>query len=224
MIKTVLLTLFVTAALGVCAAVAVVNSGAYDVAATTPHWSATTWLLDTARLRSIQSHAAGITAPPGIDEQAKIMPAVGHFAAHCATCHGAPGIDRSEFAGGMYPRPPDLTKVSQRYTPAELFWILKNGIKMTGMPSMADDGDDMLWATVGLLEKLPGMTPEAFGGLVTASRVPGSGHHHAAGIEMQRMDMHGMSMGGDANEQTDTGGHPAAVGPQPAGDGHQEHH
>jgi hypothetical protein len=218
MIKTVLLTLLVTAALGVSAAAVIVYAGSYNVAATDRHWSATTWLLETARARSIQAHAAGITAPPGFDEQAKILPAVDHFSRHCATCHGAPGIDRSEFAGGMYPQPPDLTKVSQRYTPAELFWILKNGIKMTGMPSMRDDGDDMLWATVGLLEKLPGITPDAFGGLVTASRALGSGHHHHhAAMEMQGMDTHGMGGGADGN------GHPAAPDQQSAGDGHQEH-
>jgi mono/diheme cytochrome c family protein len=215
MIKTVSLTLFVTAALGVSAGAAVVYSGAYNVAATGRHWAATTWLLETARVRSIQAHAAGIAVPDGLDDQAKILHAVGHFAAHCATCHGAPGIDRSEFVGGMYPQPPDLTKVSQSYTPAELFWILKNGIRMTGMPSMADDGDDMLWATVGLLEKLPGMTPEAFGGLVRAAHALGSGHHHhhAAGMET-----HGIGGGADDN------GHPAAPDQQPAGDGDQAHH
>jgi hypothetical protein len=221
MIKTVLLTLLLTTALGVCAAAGVVYLGAYNVAATEQHAAATTWLLETARVRSIQAHAAGITVPAGIDDQAKILTTVGHFSEHCATCHGAPGVDRSGFAGTMYPQPPDLTKVSQRYTPAELFWILKNGIKMTGMPSMADDGDDMLWATVGLLEKLPGLTPEAFGNLVVASRALGSGHHHHHAVGM---DMHGISVGGGANERTDDGGHPAAADQQPAGDDHQAHH
>jgi mono/diheme cytochrome c family protein len=189
MIRTGALTFFATVIFGASAAAAVIYTGAYDVAATNRHWSATTWLLETARVRSIKAHAAGIAVPAGYDEQAKVLSAVGHFSEHCAVCHGAPGVDRNDLVEGMYPQPPDLTNVSKRYTPAELFWIIKNGIKMSGMPSMADDGDDVLWATVGFLERLPGMSPDDYNDLWMASQAQGS--HRGMNMGMPMPDTHG---------------------------------
>jgi mono/diheme cytochrome c family protein len=114
---------------------AVIYAGLYDVAATEPHWPATRWILETARVRSIKAHAAGVTIPAGFDDAAKIPMGVEHFAAHCAVCHGAPGVPGGDIARGLYPPPPDLAKTAQLYSPAELFWIIKHGIKMTGMPA-----------------------------------------------------------------------------------------
>lgn len=169
--RTVLATLGAAAAAVVVAAAAFVYSGVYNVAATDPHWPVTVWLLETVRTRSIQAHAAGLSPPAGYDEQARIVGAVSHFTEHCAVCHGGPASRRGELADGMYPQPPDLTKVASRLTPGELFWILKNGIKMSGMPSMANDGDAMLWSTVGLLTKLPGMSAEEFNDLWMLSQM-----------------------------------------------------
>jgi hypothetical protein len=63
------------------------------------------------------------------------------------------------------------------YTPAELFWIMKHGIRMTGMPAWGDHSDDELWATVAFIEKLPGMTEQDYAKLVAASRAQ-AGHPH----------------------------------------------
>ena len=156
----------------------VVYAGFYDVAATSPHWRMTSWLLETARTRSITAQAAGIVVPPGLDDPAKVIIGVDHYAAHCAVCHGAPGVPKGDIAQGLYPPPPDLATAAPIYTPAELFWILKHGIKMTGMPAWSDHSDEELWATVGFLEKLPGMSEQDYAGLVMASMAQG-GHHHA---------------------------------------------
>lgn len=208
--------------MGAAGGAAAIYSGAYNVAATDRHWDATYWILDTARVRSIKAHAAGIAVPAGFDDQTKVVDAVGHFSAHCAVCHGAPGADRGDLAAGMYPQPPDLTEVSKRYTPAELFWILKNGIKMSGMPSMADDGDGMLWATVGFLEKLPSMSADDYNDLWMASQAQGN-HGHM--MDMEGMNMHGMSIGEDpAGQQTAHGGQHANSAPQQSNDGQQEKH
>jgi mono/diheme cytochrome c family protein len=159
----------------ICGA-AFVYTGAYDVSATHRHWPFTEWILDTARIRSIKSHAASTEAPPGLDDPAKLVMGVEHFAAHCAVCHGAPGVPKGDIAKGLYPASPDLAVNSTRYTEAELFWIIKHGIKMTGMPAWADHSDEELWATVAFIRKLPGMTPEEYGKLVVASMAQG-GHH-----------------------------------------------
>jgi mono/diheme cytochrome c family protein len=154
-----------------------IYSGVYDIGADSPHWRLVSHGLETARIRSIRSHAAGITAPSGLEDPARIVAGVSHYAEHCAVCHGAPGVERSDLADGLYPRPPNLAETARSYTPSELFWIVKHGIKMTGMPSGGDHSDDELWATVAFIEKLPGMTEEEYGKLLVAGRAQG-GHQH----------------------------------------------
>ena len=179
--KTVLLTLVSTAVVATVAGIAYVYSGIFNVAATDPHWTGVYRLLETARVRSIQNHAAGLAPPADYDEQARIVGAVGHFSEHCTICHGGPGTRRGELADGMYPLPPDLSNVAARFKPGELFWILKNGIKMSGMPAMANDGDEMLWSTVALLQKLPGMSDEEYNDLWMAAQAQGGTWRHDHG-------------------------------------------
>jgi mono/diheme cytochrome c family protein len=161
---------------------AAIYTGMYNVAATEPHWPATSWILETARVRSIKAHATGIKAPPGLDDPAKIPIGVEHFAAHCAVCHGAPGVPKGDIAAGLYPPPPDLAVTAKLYSGGELFWIVKHGIKMTGMPAWSDHSDEELWATVAFIKKLPGMSEQDYAGLVMASMAHG-GHHHGGSEE-----------------------------------------
>jgi mono/diheme cytochrome c family protein len=176
--RAVIAIILIAGVVVVLGGLALIYSGFYDVAATAPHWPVTRWVLETARTRSIKAHAAGIEAPLGLDDPAKILIGVEHFAAHCAVCHGAPGVPKGDIARGFYPSPPDLAKAAPLYRPGELFWILKHGIKMTGMPAWSDHSNEELWATVAFLEKLPGMSEQDYAKLVMASIVH-SGHHHS---------------------------------------------
>ena len=173
----ILASLLIAVLVAVLAASASIYAGVYDVAASEPHWAVTTWLLETARTRSIKAHAAGIQVPPKLDDPAMVLIGVDHYAAHCAVCHGAPGVPKGEIAQGLYPQPPDLAKTAPLYSPAELFWIVKHGIRMTGMPAWSDHSDDQLWATIAFVKKLPGMSEEEYSRLVMASVAHG-GHHH----------------------------------------------
>ena len=175
--RTMIASLIIPALLVVLGAGAVIYAGMYDVAATSPHSRLTSWLLETARIRSIKAQAVAVRAPPGLDDPAKVLIGVEHYAAHCAVCHGAPGVPKGDIARGLYPPPPDLAKTARLYNPAELFWIVKNGIKMTGMPAWSDHSDDELWATVAFLKKLPGMSEQDYARLVMASMAHGGGHH-----------------------------------------------
>ena len=207
--KIVFLTLLSAGILATVAAAAVVYAGVFNVAATEPHWALTSWVLETARVRSIRAHAAGLLPPAGYDEQTRLVPAVGHFAEHCATCHGGPGTKRSEVAEGMYPEPPDLKEAAKRYNQGELFWILKNGIKMSGMPSMASDGDEMLWATVALLQKMPGLSDDEYNDMWMQAQAAG--------------DHGGMNHGtaaADGTKATD----PPSTASQPDGARHKHSH
>jgi mono/diheme cytochrome c family protein len=176
MMRNFLVSLAVVIALIVVGGLAVIYSGFFDVAASVPDWPVTRWVLETARNRSIKVRAAAIQAPPGLDDPAKLLIGTEDFAAHCAVCHGAPGVPKGDIADGLNPQPPDLAHASDHYTPSELFWILEHGIKMTGMPSWGDHSDDELWATVAFIGKLPGMTEQDYARLVMESLAHG-GHH-----------------------------------------------
>jgi cytochrome c len=150
--------------------VLLVYSGVYNVAAVDHHSRLTFWLLRTLQTRSVKLHAAKIMEPPGFDNPINVVTGTEHFAAHCAVCHGAPGVPKDDMAEGMYPSPPDLAETASRFTPAELFWIVKNGLKMTAMPSWSDHGDDDLWAIVAFLKKLPHLSEADYTSLVQRSR------------------------------------------------------
>jgi mono/diheme cytochrome c family protein len=176
--RTVIASILIAGLLALLGGFVAIYAGAYDVAATAPHWPVTRWIIETARVRSIKAHAAGLTVPPAFDDPATIPIGVEHFAAHCAVCHGAPGVPKGDIARGLYPQPPDLAKAARLYSPAELFWIVKHGIKMTGMPAWSDHSDEKLWATVAFLKKLPGMSEQDYARLVMAN-MSGGGHHHS---------------------------------------------
>jgi mono/diheme cytochrome c family protein len=179
--RTIIASLVIAGLVVVLGGFTVIYTGLYSVAATDPHWPVTGWLMETARIRSIKAHAAGIQVPPGFDDPANIPTGVEHFAAHCAVCHGAPGVPRGDIAQGLYPPPPDLAKTAPLYSPAELFWIVKHGIKMTGMPAWSDHSDEELWATVAFLRRLPGMSEQDYAKLVMESMVHSVPHHHSGG-------------------------------------------
>jgi len=148
-----------------------VFSGLYDVSADVPHWRLTFLILDEARDRSIEFHSDGITVPP-LDEKLVNMGFL-HFHDTCRLCHGAPGYDREEFAAGLYPSPPDLGTASflDEATDAKLYWVVKHGLKMTGMPSFGLTHDEeTLWGIVAFARQLPKLTPEDY-----ASRVRKAG-------------------------------------------------
>ena len=168
--RCVIATIAAVILLVVIAGAIFVFSGEYYIGADRSHSSATSWVIAHLRDRSIEMHGSGIAVPAGLDSPDKIAAGASHFDEHCAVCHGAPGSGRGGFAKGLDPRPPDLRKVISSYTPSELFWILKHGIKMTAMPSWADHSDDELWAIVAFLEKLPGMSDDDYTKLVATGR------------------------------------------------------
>jgi mono/diheme cytochrome c family protein len=86
-----------------------------------------------------------------------------HYDEMCTTCHCGPGIERSEIGKGLNPRAPDLAKAIKAWAPRQLFWIVKHGVKMTGMPSFSvTHNDEQIWSIVAFIEKLPDMSPEQY--------------------------------------------------------------
>ncbi len=173
-------------------------SGVVSVAANDPHLAFTRWIIETARIRSIRMHAANIVPPGNLADPARVVAGTAHFADHCAMCHSAPGVNAEDMADGMYPKPPALTNAARHWTPGELFWILQNGIKMSGMPAWSDHGDAALWNIVAFLEKLPGMSGQKYAELVKASDMAGG--HQMRGPDM-KMDVGSNKPGGPDNQE-----------------------
>ena len=130
-------------------------SGVYNIAASRGHWAVVEWLLIYGMRNSVKTHALGIEAPP-LNNADLVTLGAGHFHSGCAFCHGAPGVPISPIAQSMLPPPPDLAKRMRPWRDRELFWIVKNGIKYTGMPAWAaQQRDDEVWAMVAFLRRLP---------------------------------------------------------------------
>jgi mono/diheme cytochrome c family protein len=165
--KSFVLAVLILLVLGVVGGGLFAFSGFYDVSADVPHWRLTFLILDEARDRSIEFHSDGITAPPLDEKLADI--GFHHFHETCRLCHGAPGYDRGAFAAGLYPSPPDLCTAAFRdeATDAKLYWVVKHGLKMTGMPSFGLTNDEeTLWGIVAFARQLPELTPEDYASMV----------------------------------------------------------
>lgn len=137
-------------------------SGAYSVAASSGHFKFIEWFLHFGMQQSVDTHSIGIKAPP-LDNPDLVTLGAGHFHAGCAYCHGAPGVAISPIAKHMLPPPPDLFSTEGQWEDRELFWIIKHGLKYTGMPGWStQQRDDEVWAMVAFLRKMPNLDREQY--------------------------------------------------------------
>ena len=147
----------------------VIYVGIYNIAADIPHTQPVYWLLEELRDRSVAIRAKDIVVPKDLEELKRISAGAGQYAEMCSGCHLAPGMKRTEISRGLYPRAPELRRKSD-LTPAEQFWIIKHGVKMTGMPAWGITHDDeLLWDVVAFLRKLPELTAEQYRALVKSA-------------------------------------------------------
>lgn len=147
-------------------------SGFYNVAASRGHFAITRALLEFGMRRSVATRSWGIAVPP-LEDPALIRLGAAHYRSGCTFCHGAPGEPRSPIARSMLPQPPDLAATVTNWSPSELFWIVKNGLKYTGMPAWpAQRRGDEVWALVAFLQRLPGMDSAQYRSLagITSTR------------------------------------------------------
>lgn len=152
-----------------------VYSGLFNVAADEPHWALTHRIIETLRERSIESRSDEIKVAENLDDPKVIAGGAGEYAEMCTGCHLAPGMKDTEMRAGLYPKPPNLAEHGAHRTPAQQFWIIKHGLKMSGMPAWGlTHEDDRIWSMVAFLRKLPELTPAAYQELVES----GGGHHH----------------------------------------------
>ena len=158
--------------------VGVAYSGVLDVSATAKEPDLIGWLLRTSRERSVERRAADISVPD-LSAETKVANGAKAFGEMCAGCHGAPGREPFTGAQDMNPAPPDLAKVAEASKPAELFWVIKHGIRMTGMPAWGQThSDEQLWDLVAFVERLPSLSVAEYQDLAQRGSTHGHDHEH----------------------------------------------
>ncbi|RWE54965.1 MAG: c-type cytochrome [Mesorhizobium sp.] len=145
--------------------------GFFNVGASSGHWKITEWFLHFAMRSAVRTYALAVDVPVALPRHA-IQPAAGHFARGCAICHGAPGEPRSPVVMRMLPQPPDLAGAVGEWSDAELFRIVKHGVRFTGMPAWpTQERDDEVWAMVAFLRELPSMGEATYRDLAYGARL-----------------------------------------------------
>ena len=154
--------------LGAFGGLMVMISGIASIKASSRHWDITAAFLDFAKRRSVKTHTFRMKVPP-LEDPALALKGAGHYDFACEPCHGSPAVQQPRIAYRMTPTPPDLMRTASTYYPEELFYIVKHGIKFTGMPSWpTQQRDDEVWAMVAFLRKLPGLDAAQYNELTGA--------------------------------------------------------
>jgi Cytochrome C oxidase, cbb3-type, subunit III len=138
-------------------------SGLYNFSALKPHWAVTSLLIEIVRDRSIQRNTEPVQISSVADPDIR-SEALSHFHDMCRLCHGAPGFGPEEFAKGLCPSPPGLTSghVQEEWSADEIYWIVKNGLKMTRKPAFGPTHEEDLHHLVALLKEIPQIGPQQY--------------------------------------------------------------
>jgi len=122
-----------------------------------------TFIARTMRRLAVPSGDRGLKNPVPVTNEV-FAAGLSHWADHCAGCHGNDGSGETSIGVGLYPKPPDMRlQPTQRLSDGELFYIIENGIRLTGMPAWGDgtpEGAQGSWHLVHFIRRLPTLTPE----------------------------------------------------------------
>ncbi len=181
--KKIVLTLVVFVALLAAAGFLFMRSGLYDVSATNPDKGLIRWVLVSTQRHSVHRAVAAITGKipvPNLEDPQRIKIGLVHYHQVCTPCHGGPGVNISAIGQGLNPDPPELSDAAHD-PPEETFWVVKNGIKMTGMPAFgATRTDDEVWDIVAFVRHMPKLSPPEYKAMV-----------EQAGLQMAAGEGHG---------------------------------
>ncbi|KQN92814.1 cytochrome C [Sphingomonas sp. Leaf231] len=157
-------------------------SGIFNIAASSGHWPITDWFLHWTMRNSVKTHAFFDAPDEVIEKDGQLVSAAGHFASACASCHGAPGQRPSPVMQEATPPAPDLAINARHWSDTQLFYILRHGVKYTGMPAWgAAKRDDEIRRMVAFVRRLPTMTPAQYRALSGQAQGAGTTDARALG-------------------------------------------
>jgi mono/diheme cytochrome c family protein len=139
-------------------------TGIFNVSALVPHWGITSEIIEFARDRSVEVHSRDVRIP-SLDDPKLAARGASQYHETCRICHGAPGVAAEVIAQGLYPAPADLLsgESQKELGDKQLFWIIENGLKMTGMPAFGTTYQkNELIEIAAFVKHLPAMTPQQY--------------------------------------------------------------
>lgn len=186
-------SLLIATVIGLVGAGLFIYSGLYPIGADVPHNKLSYWLLETLRERSIARAASDIQIPDNLNTSDRLLAGGTDYNDMCAGCHLKPGKKESDFTIGLYPSPPNLTATADAHEHEHSggsdddgndaaiqrqFWIIKHGIKASGMPAWGPThSDERIWNMVAFLQRLPSLTPDQYQ-ILTARGNTSDSHDH----------------------------------------------
>ena len=148
---------------------AFVYAGVYNIGADAPHSTMVYNTLDMFRERAIAHHARNIVVPADFNDPKRLATGAGLYSEMCSGCHLGPGVEKSEMSQGLYPPAPELSRGID-HSPAEMFWIIKHGVKLSAMPAWGKThSDDLIWDMVAFARALPKMSPDQYQAALAAA-------------------------------------------------------
>ncbi|HXD16295.1 MAG TPA: c-type cytochrome [Vicinamibacterales bacterium] len=204
--RTLILLLVTVLGIGILAGAYIVTTG---VSARTQPSQIEALTARTVRGMAIRFRVGGLTDPVSVTD-ATIAEGMEHFADHCASCHGNDGGGDTEMGRGLYPRAPDMRlPATQNLSDAELFYIIENGVRLTGMPGWSTgtkDGETSSWHLVHFIRHLPKLTEEELEHM--ASLNPKSPAEVRQDIEAEKFLQGGDAAPPEPDTHAHTGAHP----------------
>jgi len=136
---------------------------AYDTGADRPHPKAVAWAIHVTMINSVGRRAEKDDAPPPVRDRASLLSGAALYERYCVACHGGPGQARAPWVAAMLPTPPYLLDARGRWSHAELRRLVRNGVKMTGMPAWGEVlSEREVGEVVSFVEIMPSLTPAAY--------------------------------------------------------------
>ncbi len=180
---------FCTLVLAIAGITGLVASGSLPVAAAKPESTLVAWLLHTAFERRVSREATSIQLPAGLDVPERIQEGARNFASMCSGCHTPPGKEASVVSRGLNPSPPKLVNIKGDHSATELFWVISNGVRMSGMPAFGPThSEGQIWALVSFIGYAESLDAVGYSQYLLEAReaghqlmgegATGDGHHH----------------------------------------------
>jgi mono/diheme cytochrome c family protein len=185
-VKTMVLTLLGATTIGAVGGLIVLRGGFYDLSAITQHYAFVYRVLGEGMQYSVQNHARDIVVPPNLNTPERLQRGALVYQANCVQCHGGPGVAPSTIGMSMQPAPGPLVDADVNWKTRELYWITRNGIKMSGMPAWEYHlSEPDMWAVVAFVGAMPGMTSQDFKRMTAGGAVPPHVEQTATGRAQQ---------------------------------------
>lgn len=135
--------------------------GVYNVSALQQHTGIVFEVLEYARVRAISTRSEQQVPDLSATDWRGRGAALYHR--HCTHCHGGPGVAPDAYSLGMMPAPSPIVKIGRERTPEDIFWVIKHGVKMSGMPAWQYRlNEEDTWSVVALIKRLPTLTPNEY--------------------------------------------------------------